>query len=274
MGRRDPEEKLVAPADFNGPLERRRCTDIFFSLLILAMWGAMSYLGYVSFTEGDYRVVVNPLDYDGNICGIKYNDTDMREYPYLYYVNFLAGGVCVKECPDLTPKIASNATDSNATTTDDSSDFEHIDPFTLVTFGGVYQLDGFSTSKREIIQVANYTADGENFKACTASTCFPDNDPLKAYFSDDGINQGYGYAFYLLDTVEFLNRCFPTVESFQKIQNVTGDTFIDIEELQSLGFYERFYGDCWRAKEWILGFGFCVALVSFPFYEYFFVIIS
>ena len=252
--KRDPDEKLVAPADFQIPTNKRGCTDVLFTLLLLAMWGGMSYLGYSAFLEGDYRIIVNPLDYDGNVCGMDYNGKDMTEYPFLYYVNFVSGGVCVKECPDLTPSDQSNAT-------------LNLDPYTLVTYDGVFQLEGFATLDPNFIQVADYS-NSSNTKSCTVDKCFPELNPVTAFFSDEGINQGYGYAFYLLDTVSFLNRCFPTIESFKQLQNTTEisffDTkFIDFNELESIGFYERFYGDCYRARVWILGLGFGAALVSF-----------
>lgn len=46
--------------------------------------------------EGDYRLLLYPLDYAGNLCGMDNGKVDMTGYPYLYYVNDFAGGVCVK----------------------------------------------------------------------------------------------------------------------------------------------------------------------------------
>lgn len=86
----DDEEttKLVAPADFNGPTGNRHCTDVLCSLLLLIMWAALTVIGIMACTDGDYRVVLYPLDYDGNICGTD----NMTEYPYLLYINSYTGG--------------------------------------------------------------------------------------------------------------------------------------------------------------------------------------
>lgn len=60
------------------------------------MWLSMTGLGIYSYREGDYRLILYPLDYAGNVCGADYGNVDMTEYPYLYYVNDFSGGVCVK----------------------------------------------------------------------------------------------------------------------------------------------------------------------------------
>jgi len=256
MGKLDPEEKLNAPADFKGPIaEGRGCTDILFTLLLFAMWGAMTYLGYFCVQEGDFRVVTNPIDFDGNVCGTNYAK-DMREFPYKYYLNFLGGGVCVKECPDLTPEVMVNGTNI-----EDPNGIS-FDPFTLITYDGVFQIDGLASDLSNGIMVADYS-DSENKESCTQDSCFPNNDPVEAFMSEDGINQGYGYAFFTLDTRPFLNRCFPTTESVQALQDATGGEFLDFDfvDADNMAFFERFFSDCWTARSWVLGFGFCVALV-------------
>jgi choline transporter-like protein 2/4/5 len=70
-------EKLSAPADWNGPVENRRCTDLFFLFLIILSWAAMTWIGIYATHNGDYRLVLYPLDYDGNVCGTDYNGRDM-----------------------------------------------------------------------------------------------------------------------------------------------------------------------------------------------------
>ena len=104
-------EKLVAAADFDGPTRHRRFTDLFCLLLLLAMWTCMTIMGSYAINNGDYRLVVYPLDYSGNICGTDFvassssssnnnkSAVDMTDYPYLYYINSYGGGVCVKDCP-------------------------------------------------------------------------------------------------------------------------------------------------------------------------------
>ena len=281
---RKAEDKLEAPPDFQGPTEDRGCTDFLFTLLLLASWAAMTYLGVISIQRGDYRLVVNPMDYNGNVCGTDYGGKDMKDYPNLYFVNFVGGGVCVKECPKLisspvvdtlnttvvtdtnnTEVVDENVTkaEETVTTAQIVDPFEYFAPYTLVTYGGIFQLDGYTDVDADsYIQVADYS---DSNVTCTANSCFPDNDPVKAFTSLSGINQGYGNSFYLVDTTSFLGRCLPSLDTLDAIKNVTGSTTLDSIQLDQAGFFERFYGDCWTARNWILGFGFCVALVSFFF---------
>ena len=88
----DHTQELRAPPDFSGPIEKRRCTDVFCSLFIFVTWVAMTYFGWQAIQLGDYRVVLYPMDYDGNICGTDYGNVDMTEFKYLYPVNFYSGG--------------------------------------------------------------------------------------------------------------------------------------------------------------------------------------
>lgn len=83
------------PTDFEGVITRRHCTDVLCTILLWIMWLSMTGLGIYAYREGDYRLILYPLDYAGNVCGTDYG-LDMTEYPYLYYVNDFAGGVCVK----------------------------------------------------------------------------------------------------------------------------------------------------------------------------------
>jgi len=85
-------EKIVAPPDFSGPTGKRRCTDGLFSILLITSWAAMTYFGYEAIKHGDHRVVLYPMDYDGNICGTDYGRVDMTEYKFFYPVNFYSGG--------------------------------------------------------------------------------------------------------------------------------------------------------------------------------------
>ena len=88
----DENKKLTAPADFSGPVEHRKCTDVLFLLLIIVTWTAMTAIGMKATREGDYRKVLYPMDYDGNVCGTNFGEVDMTEYKYLYPVNIYSGG--------------------------------------------------------------------------------------------------------------------------------------------------------------------------------------
>ena len=62
-------DKLVAAADFDGPTKDRHCTDVLCFILIIISWVVMSGIGAYAVRNGDIRLILNPLDYDGNICG-------------------------------------------------------------------------------------------------------------------------------------------------------------------------------------------------------------
>ena len=109
----EAHEKLVAPPDWDGPIATRRCTDLLCLLLLILHWVVMTIIGAYAVANGDYRVILSPLDYNGNVCGTDHttNDVDMTDYPYLYYINVFGGGVCVKECPSLQGEVFDNLTD-------------------------------------------------------------------------------------------------------------------------------------------------------------------
>jgi hypothetical protein len=62
----DMGEKLTAPPDFSGPTPKRRFTDVIFTLLLWMMWISMTGLGIYAIQNGDYRLILYPLDYAGN----------------------------------------------------------------------------------------------------------------------------------------------------------------------------------------------------------------
>lgn len=78
------EEKLVRSADFDGPTRHRHCTDVLCLVLLVVVWAAMTAIGIYAVSEGDYRLVVYPMDYDGNVCGTDFGGVDMTDYPFLH----------------------------------------------------------------------------------------------------------------------------------------------------------------------------------------------
>ncbi|CAM9134848.1 unnamed protein product [Choristocarpus tenellus] len=93
------DSKLTAPADFDGPVKNRKCTDIIFMVLIVCLWVAMTWIGADSISEGDVDKLLAPIDYNGNLCG--YTD-GFENTEQLYYANVGGSGVCVDGCPDTT----------------------------------------------------------------------------------------------------------------------------------------------------------------------------
>ena len=260
-------EKLRAPPDWSGPVEKRSCTDLLCLLLIVASWAAMTAIGVYAIDKGDYRLVLYPLDYDGNVCGVNYGDRDMTEYPYLFYTNFVSG-VCVKECPSLQGQTQDNLTDVN----------------TLITYTGVWQSEWGPEVSADFVQMADYsytleesssgslldsitTVDVNNFQ-CTTDLCFP-TDSVKQSWVSTGISEGYGFAYYLTDTYPLLGRCFLTSEARSRLAELTGTASNQEEsiatessDLQSASdFISNLYGDLWTSKYYILMFGFGLSLV-------------
>lgn len=263
---RDPESKLVASPDFNGPIENRGCTDILCYLLLLAMWVAMTVVGYIAIDSGDYRVLVNPVDYAGNVCGIKYNGVDMTDYPFKYYVNFYGDGICTSSCPKFRSNDAvssGNVTTNSSSPDETESDLPLFDPYSLLTFDGLFQVEG-ATLDTSFIGVPNYNGTDVS-QSCTSITCYPNNSPNLAFLSTFGINQGFGFAFFVLDTVPALNRCLPTEDAFVQVQTAINVTILDsFDNLLPTGLLNNVSSDLWLAKYWVLGFGFGVSLaISF-----------
>ena len=211
----------------------------------------MTGLGVYAIQNGDYRLILYPLEYDGNFCGADTGSIDMTEYPYLYYVNNYGGGVCVKECPKLD---------------------NLVDPYTLVTYDGLFQVAGKSFITNESIAIANYSTSNHTL-TCTEQRCYPEGDPEYSYQSY-GVNSGNGFAFYALDTYEVLRRCVVRdggIEKLNAIVDPNGNNFANdiIDQVtqhenikKGYDVWHNLYGDLWVSRYFILGLGFGAPLVS------------
>jgi len=301
-------DKLHAPPDFDGPVVHRKCTDVLCTLLLLCCWIAMTALGIYAYTNGDYRLVLYPMDYDGNLCGTDYGDIDMTEYPYLYYVNSYSGGVCVRECPAIEGL---------------------TDVFSAVSYGGVHQTDE-AILPPDFVQVADYST-SENVLYCEGDGtgldyCYPFGSAALSWNSP-GINGGFGYAYYAVDTYEMFWRCIPNLDAIDKLKNETSSDYssdaaerlrllqqetteadfnfngtdtgmssmvagdlsgVSVSDLTDLffngtgatdldysaiydstgEFWSNLFGDLWTSKAYVLGFGFGASLVIGLVYAY------
>jgi hypothetical protein len=107
----DDNKKLEAPADFKGPGDNRGCTDVLCSILLIACWAAMTFVGLCVLgvmqndilKEGVPARLTNGMDYRGKICGVDdYTNTEtgenIKNLPKAYYLPSGAP-VCVKTCP-------------------------------------------------------------------------------------------------------------------------------------------------------------------------------
>jgi hypothetical protein len=239
----EEKDKLRATADFDGPTKHRHCTDVLCLLLLVAQWIVLTGIGIYAIENGDIRLILNPLDFDGNICGTDFA-ADMTEYPNLLYVNNFGGGVCVKKCPDLAGVVADNLTDVR----------------TLITYDGIWQTEG-AELEPNFIEVANYSNSTDS-RSCTEATCFPNNSAVESWTSE-GISEGYGYAYYAATTYELLNRCILTPSAESALSVIVGANTSTTTESSTVddfyNFWNKFFGDIYIARNYILGFGFGVA---------------
>jgi len=243
----EEHEKLVAPDDFDkGQVVHRHCTDCFCTLLLIMVWLVTTAIGLYAYQNGDYRLALYPLDYDGNVCGTDFKE-DMTEYPYLLYLNTYTGGVCVKECPHLEGVVSNNVSDVR----------------TLITYGGVWQpSSNQSELSTDFIRMAPTYLNSSDAIFCTDNICYPDNSPVASWYAA-GVNRGLGFAYYAADTYELFNRCYVTSEAQLAISNQTqSESVLNIPYPQEILL--TLYADVWETKEIVFGFGFGVAFgVSF-----------
>ncbi len=234
-------DRLNAPADFDGPTHNRRCTDILFSILIVLMWTAMTVLGIYSWNNGDYRAILYPMDYAGNICGTDFGPQDMTNYTKILYINNFGGGVCVSECPQVE---------------------NLVDIQTFVTYNGIWQGDD-ATLETNFVDIADYS-NATGMKTCTEDSC--PTDPSASWFSS-GILKGYGFAWYAVDTVEVLGvRCMANPSALDEIeaqvQTAQDTPIFDIDGVnQAQKIWSNLYGDLYEAGYHILIFGLVVSMV-------------
>jgi len=233
----------VAPADFDGPTKNRHCTDLLCFLMIIASWVALTGIGVYAVQNGDIRLILNPLDYDGNICGTDFA-ADMTDFPMLLYINSQTGGVCVKECPNLSNATADGLTDVR----------------TLITYSGIFQVEGAELPP-DFIQVGDYSNSSDNLiGSTTADNCYPNNS-TEASWDAECVARGFGFAYYAADSYEFLYRCYLTTDAEDRIAELTGsdgaNTVVGADQFEDIySFWNRLYGDLYTARKYVLGFGF------------------
>ncbi len=235
MGRgKFDDDTLEAPADFDGPTSRRKCTDILFTLLIITAWAGMSIVGLYSMQNGDITKLIEPMDYAGNTCG----KNEMFEYPKIVYVNNAFGGVCVKECPRVESL---------------------VDVHTLITYNGVYQSED-ATLDPSFVEVADYS-NTDDVQTCNKNTC--PTDPQYSWFSF-GVRAGFGYAYYAVDTFEIVgNRCIRNpvaTTALDAIITTPNDVAPESSSTSNFkGFFQHLYGDIFEARFPIMIFGLVVS---------------
>jgi solute carrier family 44 (choline transporter-like protein), member 2/4/5 len=79
----------------NGPLKKRRCTDVLFLMLFIAGIGLYGYTGYYGIDGGDAERLVAGRDWQGNFCGMSgektNSDVDLESFGITnYFMNVTA----------------------------------------------------------------------------------------------------------------------------------------------------------------------------------------
>jgi len=257
--------KLQAPSDFDGPTDKRSRTDIIFAILLVIMWICLTALGVYGIDKGDYRLFLHPMDYDGNICGLRRsNDTvDVGDYPNFIYINEFGGGVCIKECPNLRDSESSaNFTEAE----------KLVDIHTWITYAGVWQnVNGSNWLNKSYISMANYSTATNNQKcdedSCDTTETGKDSKFVSPYYGN-AINKGNGYAYYAVDTFEFaFGRCIDnpkaTKELKKQINLISEESFIDIDHYDdAVNVWNHVFADSFEARWYIVVFGICGSLVA------------
>jgi len=256
-------DKLAAPPDFDGPTKNRKCTDVLCSLLILIMWIALSCLGFYSISNGNVEILLNPMDFDGNICGLDYNGVDMRNYSYLYTINYWHTGICLSECPSL--EVYMNSTTNNTTTSTTTATTITSDVRTLITYGGIHQLEG-AILEPNFLHIPAYYLNTSNPDTLRCELdngndiCFPNQDVTQSW-SSEGINKGKGFAYYVGESRPILNYCTITETARTSIEDQVKDnatlTFVD----EGIAVWKNIYADIYTARLYVFGVGFGLGIL-------------
>jgi hypothetical protein len=111
----------------------RKCRDVLFLLLFIAMWAGMILVMGIALSKGDPARIVLPMDGQGNLCGrdntvpgtrpwMDANKTEVRfdftEKQLLYFVTpqNINASICVAACPgETTPDPLCSLPDASAT---------------------------------------------------------------------------------------------------------------------------------------------------------------
>ncbi|XP_060056996.1 choline transporter-like protein 5 [Erinaceus europaeus] len=107
-----PGDSKTPKQDFQGPVARRSCTDVFCCVLFILFIGAYIILGLVAWVHGDPRRVAYPTDSKGHFCGQK--GTPNENKTILFYFNLFSctspsvvlnlqcptTQICVSKCPE------------------------------------------------------------------------------------------------------------------------------------------------------------------------------
>jgi len=114
------------------------------------------------------------------------------------------------------------------------------------------------------IEMADYSSSPE-VRFCTEDNkndCFPNDSPAQAVIAS-AISSGYGYAFFLGDTVNYLHRCIMSSGATEYLAGeVNLDSLTDIVPSDdATDFISSAYSDLYVAQAWLFyGILFAIAI--------------
>ena len=242
-----PDNKKLEGVDIKkvGPNLQRHCTDIFFLLLLVCTWVAMTGVGFVAcgvvkdnnLKPGNPARLINAIDYIGNICGVDdavcgrgdldniqddcknknsgaVTKTDIAKNSKGYY---LPSGaiVCTKSCPSA----------------------DNFDEF-ICEYDVQSYMDTLSETEKTI----------EGWKRTARYQCMPK-----------------------VESTEYLGYCVPTkgISSMEDSMNAATEESINMKEPEEKDFFQKIQADVLNSMGIIFGVGVGVTIVVGFLFLYF-----
>jgi len=120
------------------------------------------------------------------------------------------------------------------------------------------------------IEMADYSSSPE-VRTCTEDNkndCYPNDNPAAAVIAS-AINSGYGYAFFLGDTTNYLHRCIMSSGATDYLVDEAGlESLTDIVPSDDVtDFISSAYSDLYVAQAWLF-YGILFAIVVSLGYAY------
>jgi Plasma-membrane choline transporter len=88
---------LRGDADFNGPVRKRKCTDLLFLILFVGLNIGMGYVSYTVINDGTPIRLSRGYDFRAAVCG----QGGLKNIPYMYWPdpNVIDFALCIESCP-------------------------------------------------------------------------------------------------------------------------------------------------------------------------------
>jgi hypothetical protein len=101
-GKRDANHALntalVGDENFEGPVTKRKCTDVFFLIIFIVLNFVFTVFAIYTILDGDVERVLHGADFRAELCGV--DDLSDKEYLYWPKPNVdLDLKICMAGCP-------------------------------------------------------------------------------------------------------------------------------------------------------------------------------